>query len=164
MKTIKFGLIAAAALGLAGLSQAQAQDVIKVGVIVPLTGPQAAAGQQIVAAMKLYQQFNGTKVGNKTIELVIKDDTAVPDVTRRLAQELIVNDKVAVLSGFGLTPLALAVGPLITQAKVPAVISVAATSMIVGTSPYFVRASFTLPQLTAPVAQWAIENGVKSGP
>ena len=162
MKTIKFGLIAAAALGLAGLSQAQAQDVIKVGVIVPLTGPQAAAGQQIVAAMKLYQQFNGTKVGNKTIELVIKDDTAVPDVTRRLAQELIVNDKVAVLSGFGLTPLALAVGPLITQAKVPAVISVAATSMIVGTSPYFVRASFTLPQLTAPVAQWAIENGVKS--
>jgi len=67
MKNIKFGLIAAAALGLAGLSQAQAQDVIKVGVIVPLTGPQAAAGQQIVAAMKLYQQFNGTKVGNKTI-------------------------------------------------------------------------------------------------
>ena len=86
----------------------------------------------------------------------------MPDVTRRLAQELIVNDKVAVLSGFGLTPLALAVGPVITQAKVPAVISVAATSMIVGTSPYFVRASFTLPQLTAPVAQWAIENGVKS--
>ncbi len=159
MKALSTGLVAAT-LALTGA--AQAQDVIKVGVIAPMTGPQAASGQQIMAGAKLYQQLNGTKVGNKTIELIFKDDTGVPDVTRRLAQELIVNDKVAVISGFGLTPLALAVGPVITQAKVPAVIMVAGTSMIVGTSPYFVRVSFTLPQNTAPVAQWAVENGVKS--
>ena len=158
--SIRAGLLGLTAVMSAGASMAQ--EVVKVGMIVPLTGPQAAAGQQMVAAAKLYQQFNGTKVGNKTIELIIKDDGAVADVTRRLAQELIVNDKVAVLTGFGLTPLALAVGPVITQAKVPAVIGVAATSMIVSTSPYFIRASFTLPQLTAPVAQWAVENGVKT--
>ncbi len=158
MKLIKSGLIAASIV-LAGA--AQAQDVIKIGLVAPMTGPQAAAGQQILAGVKLYQQLNGTKVGNKTIEVILKDDGAVPDQTRRLSQELIVNDKVAVLAGFGLTPLALAVGPVITQAKVPAVIMVAATGMIVGTSPYFVRASFTMSQLTAPSAQWSLENGVK---
>jgi branched-chain amino acid transport system substrate-binding protein len=159
MKKLGTGIVLA---GLAWAGVAQAQDVIKVGVIAPMTGPQAASGQQIMAGAKLYQQLNGNKVGNKTIELIFKDDTGIPDVTRRLAQELIVNDKVAVISGFGLTPLALAVGPVITQAKVPAVIMVAGTSMIVGTSPYFVRVSFTLPQNTAPVAQWAVENGVKT--
>ena len=158
MKALSTGLVAAT-LALTGA--AQAQDVIKVGVIAPMTGPQAASGQQIMAGAKLYQQLNGTKVGNKTIELIFKDDTGVPDVTRRLAQELIVNDKVAVISGFGLTPLALAVGPVITQAKVPAVIMVAGTSMIVGTSPYFVRVSFTLPQQSVPIAEWAAKNGSK---
>ncbi len=159
MSMVRTG-VAVAAMMWAGLSQAQ--DVIKIGVIAPLTGPQAASGQQIVAGAKLYQALNGTKVGGKTIELVIKDDTGVADITRRLAQELIVNEKVAAITGFGLTPLALAVGPVITQAKVPAVIMVAGTSMIVGTSPYFVRISFTLPQNTAPVAQWAVENNVKT--
>ncbi len=158
MKLLKAGLFAASALW-AGM--AQAQDVIKVGLIAPLTGPQAAAGQQIVAGVKLFQQLNGNKAGGKTIEILIKDDAAIPDQTRRLAQEMIVNDKVSILAGFGLTPLALAVGPVITQAKIPAVIMVAATGMIVGTSPYFVRASFTMSQLTAPSAQWSLENGVK---
>jgi branched-chain amino acid transport system substrate-binding protein len=158
MKSIKTAILAAAMIG---AGAAHAQDVIKVGLIAPLTGPQAAAGQQILAGVRLYQQFNGNKVGNKTIEIIVKDDGAVGDQTRRLAQELIVNEKVAVLAGFGLTPLALAVGPVITQARVPAVIMVAATGMVVGTSPYFVRTSFTMSQLTAPSAQWALENGVK---
>ena len=159
-RSIKIGTIAAAVISFGGASFAQ--DVVKIGIIAPMTGPQAASGQQIVAGAKLYQQINGTKAGGKTVELIIKDDTGTADVTRRLAQELIVNDKVAALTGFGLTPLALAVGPVITQAKVPAVIMVAGTSMIVGTSPYFVRVSFTLPQNTAPVAQWAVENNVKT--
>ena len=158
--SVKAGLAALGALAFSGV--ATAQEVVKIGLIAPLTGPQAAAGQQMVAAAKLFQQFNGNKAGGKTVELIIKDDGAVADVTRRLAQELIVNDKVAVVTGFGLTPLALAVGPVLTQAKVPGVIAVAATSMVVTTSPYFIRASFTLPQLTAPVAQWAVENGVKT--
>jgi branched-chain amino acid transport system substrate-binding protein len=115
-----------------------------------------------VAGARLFQQLHGAKAGGKTVELIIRDDTGVANITRRIAQELIVNEKVAVLSGFGLTPLALAVGPVITQAKTPAVIMVAATGMIVGTSPYFVRVSFTLPQLTMPVAQWALDNGVKT--
>ena len=83
---------------------------MKVGLILPMTGPFASTGRQIEAAAKLYMQQKGDTVAGKKIELVVKDDTGKADVTKRLAQELIVNDKVAVLAGFGLTPLALADG------------------------------------------------------
>ena len=153
----------AASLALFGLAGAgEAQETVKIGLIAPLTGPQAASGRQMVAGARLYMAEKGNKVAGKTIELIIRDDTGTADVTRRIAQELIVNDKVSVISGFGLTPLAMAVGPVITQSRVPGVIMVAGTSTIVGTSPYFARVSFTLPQNTAPVADWAAENGVKN--
>jgi branched-chain amino acid transport system substrate-binding protein len=139
-----------------------AQETVKVGLILPLTGPQAASGRQMLAGARLFMAHNGETVAGKKIELVVRDDTGVADQTRRLAQELIVNEKVAVIGGFGLTPLALAVGPLITQARIPAVIMVAGTGMIVGTSPYFVRVSFTLPQQTMPIAEWAAQNGKKT--
>ena len=155
-------LSAVTAAILATALPATAQTTVKVGLIAPMTGPQAASGRQMVAGAKLYMSVNGSKVGDRTIELIVKDDTGVADVTRRIAQELIVNDKVAVISGFGLTPLAMAVGPVITQSKVPAVIMVAGTASIVGTSQYFARASFTLPQNTMPVAEWAAKNGIKN--
>jgi len=111
-------IIAAMALG-AGVGVAQAQETVKVGLIVPMTGPQASTGKQIEAAVKLYMVQNGTTVAGKKIEVILKDDAAVPDATKRLAQELIVNDKVSFIAGFGITPTALAVAPLATQAKVP---------------------------------------------
>ena len=82
-------------------------------------------------------------------------------MTKRLAQELVVNDKVSVLVGFGLTPLALAVAPIATQAKVPQIVTAAATAIITEQSPYIVRTSFTLPQATVPMAEWAAKNGIK---
>ncbi len=142
--------------------QAAAQPAVKIGLILPMTGQQAASGRQMLAGARLYQALNGDMAGGRKVEFIVKDDGGVADQTRRLAQELIVNDRVAAIAGFGLTPLALAVGPVITQAKVPAVIMVAGTGMIVGTSPYFVRVSFTLPQQTMPIAQWASENGKKT--
>ena len=152
----------AMAASLAPGQQAIAQQSVKIGLILPLTGPQASSGRQMLAGARLYQALNGDMAAGKKIELIVRDDAGVADQTRRMAQELIVNDKVAAIAGFGLTPLALAVGPIITQAKVPAIIMVAGTGMIVGTSPYFVRVSFTLPQQTMPIAQWASENGVKT--
>lgn len=154
------GLLAACPIGYS--PAASAQETVKVGLILPLTGPQASSGRQMLAGARLFMAHNGDMAAGKKIELVVRDDTGVADQTRRIAQELIVNDKVAVIGGFGLTPLALAVGPLITQARVPAVIMVAGTGMIVGTSPYFVRVSFTLPQQTMPIAEWAAQNGKKT--
>jgi branched-chain amino acid transport system substrate-binding protein len=150
---------AALAFGLSGASLAE--DTVKIGLILPMTGPSASTGREIEAAVKLYMQQNGAKVAGKKIEVITRDDTGQADITKRLAQELVVNEKVAVIAGFGLTPLALAASPIATQAKVPAVIMAAGTSMIVDQSPFFVRTSFTLPQNTAPMAEWAAKNGIK---
>ena len=153
-------LVAVAALALIS-SGAAAQDTVKIGLILPMTGQQASTGKQIDAAVKLYMAQNGNTVAGKKIEVILKDDTSVPDVTKRLAQELVVNDKVAFLAGFGLTPSALATAPIATQAKVPEVVMAAGTSTITEASPFVVRTSFTLAQSSVPMADWAFKNGIK---
>src|SRR5262245_66592185 len=100
---------------------------VKVGMLLPMTGPFTSTGKQLVAGARLYMQLKGDTVAGKKIELVIKDDTGNADLTKRLAQELVVNDKVAFLAGFGLTPGALATAPVATEAKVPQVVMMAAT-------------------------------------
>ncbi|HEX2553715.1 MAG TPA: ABC transporter substrate-binding protein [Microvirga sp.] len=151
----------AAAFALALGAPASAQEPLKIGLILPMTGPFASTGRQIEAAAKLYMQQNGDTVAGKKVQLVLKDDTGVADTTKRLAQELIVNDKVTVLAGFGLTPLALATAPLATQGKVPQVVMAAATSIITEQSPFIARTSFTAAQATVPLADWAAKNGIK---
>jgi branched-chain amino acid transport system substrate-binding protein len=147
---------------LAAASSAHAQsDTVKIGLILPMTGQQASTGRQIEAAVKLWQAQNGTKAGGKTVEVILKDDAAVPDTTRRLAQELVVNDKVTVLAGFGVTPAAMATAPIATQSKTPMVVMAAGTSAITQASPFIVRTSFTLPQATVPMADWAAKHGIK---
>ncbi len=155
------GAVAAIAASVLAAGPAAAQDSVKVGLIVPMTGPQSSTGKQISAAVKLYQQQHGDTVAGKKVEVILKDDGAVPDNTRRLAQELIVNDKVAVIAGFGVTPAALAAAPLATQAKVVEVVMAAGTSIITERSPYITRTSFTLAQSSVPMAQWAAKNGIK---
>jgi branched-chain amino acid transport system substrate-binding protein len=153
-------ILAAGALALA-TSGAAAQETVKIGLILPMTGQQASTGKQVDAAVKLYLAQHGTTVAGKKIEVILKDDTSVPDVAKRLAQELVVNDKVAVLAGMGLTPIALAVAPIATQAKVPEIVMVAGTSTITEASPFVVRTSFTLAQSSVPMAEWAFKNGIK---
>ena len=146
-------------LSIGGL--AQAQETVKIGLIVPMTGGQASTGQQINNAIKLYQQKNGDTVAGKKVEIILKDDAALPDNTKRLAQELIVNDKVNIIAGFGVTPAALAAAPLATQAKVPEIVMAAGTSIITERSPYIVRTSFTLAQSSTIIGDWAAKNGIK---
>lgn len=153
--------VAAAALPLAApLAQAQTEP-IRIGVIVPMTGQSASTGKQIDGAIKLWLQQTGGKIGNRKVEILLKDDGGVADTTRRLAQELVVNDKVVALAGFGLTPLALATAPIATQSKTPMVVMAAATSSITEASPYIIRTSFTLPQAAVALGEWAPKNGIK---
>ena len=144
-----------------GAHQAQAQEAFKIGLILPMTGPSASTGKQIEAAARLFMAQNGDKVAGRKIELVVKDDGGVPDATKRMAQELVVNDKVGVLGGFGLTPLALATAPIATQSKTPMVVMAAATSSITEASPFIIRTSFTLPQCAVAMGDWAPKNGIK---
>lgn len=150
-----------AALALAAAATVQAQDTVKIGVVLPMTGQQASTGRQIDAAIKLWVAQNGKKVAGKTVEVIVKDDQSLPDQTRRLAQELVVNDKVVALAGFGITPSAMATAPIATQSKTPMVVMAAATSSITEASPYVVRTSFTLPQAAVSIAEWANKNGIK---
>ncbi len=160
----KYPLLRAAlvtAMGLA-VTHSNAQDnKFKIGLILPMTGQQASTGRQVEAAARLYMAQNGDTIGGKKVELIVKDDTSIPDVTKRLAQELVVNEKVNVLAGFGITPSALATAPIATQSKTPLVVMAAATSSITQASPYIVRTSFTLPQAAVSMADWAPKNGIK---
>jgi branched-chain amino acid transport system substrate-binding protein len=152
--------VAAAVLTTSGLALAQS-NTFKIGLILPMTGPFASTGKQIEAAARLYMAQNGDTVAGQKVELIVKDDTSAPDVTKRIAQELVVNDKVNVLAGFGLTPLALATAPIATQSKTPMVVMAAATSSITQASPYVIRTSFTLPQAAVTLGDWAPKNGLK---
>ena len=153
--------IALAALALTATSVMAQDNTFKIGLVLPMTGQQATTGRQIEAAARLYMAQNGDTVAGKKIQLIVKDDTSLPDTTRRLAQELVVNDKVNVLAGFGITPSALATAPIATQSKTPMVVMAAATSSITQASPYIVRTSFTLPQAAVALADWAPKNGIK---
>jgi branched-chain amino acid transport system substrate-binding protein len=154
-------LLAVGVLGFTAFS-AQAEETIKVGLIAPFSGPFADYGKQMEAGIKTYMKIHGDKVGGKKIELIIKDTTGpVPEIAKRLAQELIVRDKVDFLAGFGLTPEALAVAPVAEQAKKPMIIMNAATSIITTKSNYIARFSMTLPQVSGPMATWAVKNGMK---
>lgn len=121
---------ALAALSLVAALAHADNNTFKIGLILPMTGPFASTGKQIEAAARLYMAQNGDTVAGKKVELIVKDDTSAPDVTKRIAQELVINDKVNVLAGFGLTPLALATAPIATQSKTPLVVMAAATSSI----------------------------------
>ena len=146
---------------LAASAAAQAKD-LTVGLIVPMSGPFAAHGKQITHGIDLYLAEHQQTLGGRKVKLIIKDDTGIaPAVAKRLAQELLVKDKVDILAGFTLTPNAFSVAPLATEAKVPMVVLNAATSSITEKSPNIVRVSMTLPQDTAPMAQWAHANGIK---
>ena len=134
---------------------------IKIGLVLPMTGQQASTGRQIDAAVKLYMAQNNPVIGGRKVEVIVKDDASTPDQTRRLAQELVVNDKVVALAGFGITPSAMATAPIATQSKTPMVVMAAATSAITEASPYVVRTSFTLPQAAVAIAEWANKNGIK---
>jgi branched-chain amino acid transport system substrate-binding protein len=158
-KRVFISAIALAAAAFTGA--AQAQETFKIGLILPMTGPFASTGKQIEAAARLYMAQNGSTVAGKKVELILKDDTAAPDVTKRLAQELVVNEKVNVLAGFGLTPLALSTAPIATQSKTPLVVMAAATSSITQASPYIIRTSFTLPQAAVALGDWAPKDNIK---
>ena len=156
-----FNLLMTGAACLAAVAAA-AQEPLKVGMVVEMSGPFADIGRQIMNGARAYVKAHGDTVAGRKVELVVKDTTGMaPDLARRQAQELITNDKVDFLAGFGLTPNALSVASLATEAKKPMIVMNAATSIITTRSPYIARVSMTLPQVTAPLATWAIKNGIK---
>ena len=151
-----------AAVLLASAAPADAQETVKIGLIMTLSGQFADAGIQMQNGVKTYMKEHGETIGGKKIELIVKDSGGMaPDVAKRLTQELVVRDKVDIIAGFVLTPNALAAGDVSAEAKKFMVVMNAATSIVTTKSPYMVRVSFTLPQLNEPLGAWAYKNGVR---
>lgn len=164
MTMTKRSLLAASAMAalacIAGA--AHAQDALKIGLIGTYSGPYADYGRQFDAGVALYLKEHGGKIAGRAVE-VIKKDTggANPDASKRIAQELIVRDKVQILTGLDFSPNAYAVGAVATQAKVPVVVMNASSSGITTSSPYVARLSFTVQQVSDPMARWMLRNGTK---
>jgi branched-chain amino acid transport system substrate-binding protein len=154
--------LAGVAAALIAAAPAHAQGTVKIGLIMPYSGQFADTATQMDNAIKLYVKQNGDTVAGKKLEFIRKDTGGIaPDVAKRLAQELVVRDKVDILAGFILTPNALAVGDVATEAKKFMVVMNAATSIITTKSPYMVRVSVTLPQLNETFGTWAYKSGIR---
>jgi branched-chain amino acid transport system substrate-binding protein len=151
----------AAALVVTAASVAAAEDAVKIGLILPTTGPFASTGRQVEAGARFYVQQNGATAGDRKVEIVLRDDGGVPENTKRIAQELLVRDKVDILAGFGLTPIALAVAPLAAETKTPMVVMAAATAIVTERSPYIVRSSFAQAAPVVVMADWEAKHGLK---
>ena len=161
-RTLARALIAASGLALAGAPALAQGAAVKVGVIGPFSGPFAHYGALFKAGVEAYVASQGGKLAGKDIEFIYRDTGGPnPGQTRTLVQELIVKDKVDYLGGFVFTPNALAVAPLIQQSRTPTVVFNAATSSITEKSDYFLRTSYTLWQVTVPLAQWAAQQNMK---
>lgn len=163
-----FGAVLAAMLA-AGLhlaagqaqAQAQAQEPLRIGVIAALTGPFANTGKPFEDGIKTYLQQYGDQVAGRKIEIIYRDDGGTNvDQSKRAAQELITRDKVSFLIGFSLTPSAMAVAPIATQAKMPMIVMNAVTNGITAKSPYMVRTSMTMHQMTGPFGTWSAKNKI----
>jgi branched-chain amino acid transport system substrate-binding protein len=144
----------------ASAGAASAQEVLKLGLIQSMTGQFSTGGKAVVNGALLYLKQHGDVVAGRRVEVIVKDDASVPDTAKRIAQDLIVNDKVAFL-GVGVTPAALSIAPLVTEAKIPTVVMLSGASVTVERSPFMVRTSFTLGQQSATIADWAVKNGAK---
>lgn len=137
-------------------------QTVKVGIAGPFSGPFAHYGKLFKDGAEAYVASQGGKLAGQTIEFIYRDTGGPnPAGTRNLAQELIIKDKVDYLGGFVFTPNAFAVAPLIQESKTPTVIFNAATSAITTKSDYFVRTSYTLWQVTVPMAQHAYKKGMR---
>ncbi|MGK6317042.1 ABC transporter substrate-binding protein [Neorhizobium sp. DT-125] len=155
---VRAALAAAMAALCAGVCWA---DTIKVGVIAEFSGPFAIYGKQYKEAIETYVAQHGSQSGGHDIKFIYKDvGGANPDLAKTLAQELLIRDRVNYLAGLTFTPNALALAPLIEQSETPTVIFNAATSAINKQSPYFLRTSYTLWQVSTPLADWAYDQGI----
>lgn len=141
-----------------------AQETVKIGFVGPYTGPFAVAGQSFRQGIDAYMALHGDKVGGRKVEVIYRDSAgADATLAKRLAEELVVKDKVAMLAGFYLSPEVAATAPVANAAKVPLFIVNAATPALMKMSPYFVRMGQAINQPAELAASYARQQGKSRG-
>jgi branched-chain amino acid transport system substrate-binding protein len=159
-RTVLKGLAAGALLRIFP-GRARADELLKIGICIPMTGAGFnAVGRQLSSAIKLYVEQHGDAVAGRKLEIIMRDDGGVADNARRIVQEMIVRDKASLIA-IGITPTSLAIAPLVTEAKIATLVLSSGASITVAKSPYMVRAGFVLAPQSWIMAEWAAQNGSK---
>jgi branched-chain amino acid transport system substrate-binding protein len=156
MKIIAACAATVLALGVAAPARA---ETVKVGVVLPYSGPNSDLGAQVDRAFDLYVKLHAKDLGDNKIELIKRDEGPASGANARtVVTELITNDKVKLLAGFVFSPSAIAAAPLATQAKIPMIVANAGTAWITNLSPYIVRFSFSMWDPAYPMGTYAAKN------
>lgn len=168
MNIIPSRLVAAVALAVlaATYQVAQAEETIKIGIVGPFSGPFATTGTGFRQGLEAYIAQHGTEVGGRKVQLIYRDSetgSSDPSVAKRLAQELVVNDNVAMLGGFMLTPEAAAAAPVANEAKTPLFLFNAATPVLLNMSPYYIRMGQNIRLPAELGATWSRQLGKSRG-
>ncbi len=146
------------ALALTVGGTAQAADV-KIGVVLPFSGPNADLGHQIDKAFDLYIKLHAKDIAPHKVTIIKRDEGPPTGAqAKTVTTELITNDKVQILTGFVFSPSAIALAPVINQAKMPMVIANAGTAWITNLSPYYVRLSFSMWHPAFPMGGYAAKK------
>lgn len=161
---LKLLTTAAMAVAFAGSSVAQTKEPLKIGVLLPLTGPLAPIAPEQLKGMNVAIKEFGGEIAGRKIELIVEDDGAAPAMGLTKARKLVTSNNIDIMTGIVASPVALQVAPYLTSIKLPLVISNAGADTITGKncSPYVFRASFSSAQIAAPVGRYLAKSGVKS--
>jgi branched-chain amino acid transport system substrate-binding protein len=161
-KRTLLSVVATAALACLATTAPAQEDALRIGLIATYSGPYADYGRQFDAGVAVYLKEHGGRIAGRKVEIVKKDTAGPnPNAAKRIAQELVVRDKVAFLTGLDFSPNAFAVAPVASQAKVPVIVMNASASQITAASPYIARVAFTVEQVSDPMARWMLKNGIK---
>ena len=156
MKTLRLVGLAALALTIGGAAQA---DTIKIGVLLPFSGPNADLGHQVDKAFDLYVKLHAKDIAPHKVEIVKRDEgPPTGAAAKSVATEMIINDKIQVLTGIVFSPSAIVLAPVVTQAKVPMVIANAGTAWITNLSPYIARLSHSMWHPAYPMGAFAFDK------
>ncbi|SNT31859.1 branched-chain amino acid transport system substrate-binding protein [Tardiphaga sp. OK246] len=161
LHTLRLSLGLACSIPLSIISTMASAQTVRVGMVLPLSGPQAANGEGIDKGARLFEKLHKKDLPGLQVDIVRRDDAGSPDNTRRIVQEMIVRDKVQLITGVALSPQGFAIAPIATEAKIPVVIMNATTASLTRASAYFVRVSYTQWHMASSIGKWAGENGMK---
>lgn len=163
-KLLSVMAVSALAMGLftgcGGEEKAADQNVIKVGVFLPLTGDNAAGGELELRGIKLANQLHPEVLGKK-VELVVADNKSDKAEAASVAARLIEKDKVSVLVGSYGSSLSMAAGNIVKENKVPAVGTSCTNPQVTANNDYYFRACFIDPFQGKVMAEYAHQNGFK---
>jgi branched-chain amino acid transport system substrate-binding protein len=153
----------AVALAIAFTPVAQAQTPVKIAVMVELSGPQAALGQDQLDAVKMVVEQKGGKLGGVPVEVLPRDTLLKPEVANQIADELIEKDKANFVVGPSFSNIFLAVNKKLTSAGIIMVGSNAGPAPAAGPqcSPNQFVVSKQNDQFAEAMGKYALDKGYK---